>query len=470
MLSIKVAPSIMKGSHRLFFICYRREDRAETGRLYDSLVRKFGEKRVFRDIHGLHVGEKWPEETKRRIAACDAVIVVIGPNWLGTEKYGRRRLDDPNDPVRREIEEALASGVRLVPVLVEGAAMPEPQLLPPTLQDLVRFHAQELTDTHYSQDVARLIRDLQGIRVKPVWVCGAVLTLVVVLTFSALWLFRKPYISEARGLFHRGAYEEAIKTLNLGSAGDQENKEAQDLRSQTVEVLKSLRDYELGIKWGEYTRARDALVRAEALNQSDPNTASRRARLDAIFSPAFQDEFLGGLDFWNAPKAWRADRGRLIVQGPGLGVLKGKYYEDFTATFNISFLSPRGAVWILRATGNLSHYYIFQLTGAAGKPPNSFSCLKCINGKKETVSGPVLVGADLSKKDDQYNITVKAEGDKIEHQIELVSEPLEGPRSLGQMIDATFPGGTIGFGTMDDEEFSVRAFKVVPLRKSPSSD
>jgi hypothetical protein len=65
---------------------------------------------------------------------------------------------------------------------------------------------------------------------------------------------------------------------------------------------------------------------------------------------------------------------------------------------------------------------------------------------------------------------VKAASDRVEHFIELVSEPAEEPRLLGRINDGAFPGGTIGFGVSDGEEFIVRAFKVLPLRKPPAQN
>jgi hypothetical protein len=59
------------------------------------------------------------------VAVCQVLLAVIGPTWLTvTDERGRRRLDDPDDIVRLEIEAALAREVRVIPILVEGAVMP----------------------------------------------------------------------------------------------------------------------------------------------------------------------------------------------------------------------------------------------------------------------------------------------------------------------------------------------------------
>jgi hypothetical protein len=58
------------------------------------------------------------------------LIAIIGPNWLGTQDDGPRRLDDPDDWVRLEVEAAISRGIRVIPVLVDGARMPVETELP----------------------------------------------------------------------------------------------------------------------------------------------------------------------------------------------------------------------------------------------------------------------------------------------------------------------------------------------------
>ena len=114
------------------FISYRRDDsQAWAGRLYDALRRTFGPSRVFRDIDTLEAGADYAEAIEQWLAKSDVVLVVIGPRWLtATDPNGRRRLDDPDDLTRLEVAAALRRGIRVVPVLVGGAAMPSGEELP----------------------------------------------------------------------------------------------------------------------------------------------------------------------------------------------------------------------------------------------------------------------------------------------------------------------------------------------------
>ena len=107
------------------FISYRREDAAGyAGRLRESLERKLGSARVFRDVDTLRPGQDFVQAIEARLADCAVMLAVIGREWATAKDLaGSRRLDEPFDFVRIEIAAALARpNVLVVPVLVEGAA------------------------------------------------------------------------------------------------------------------------------------------------------------------------------------------------------------------------------------------------------------------------------------------------------------------------------------------------------------
>ena len=108
------------------FISYRRTDSpAHTGRLKDRLAAHFRE-RVFQDVDSIAPGVEWDEEIARNLSQSGACIVIVGPGWLNAEDgAGNRRLDDHNDIVRQEIAVVLKREMRVFPVLVGGARMPE---------------------------------------------------------------------------------------------------------------------------------------------------------------------------------------------------------------------------------------------------------------------------------------------------------------------------------------------------------
>src|ERR1051325_2035694 len=140
------------------FISYRRTDApGHAGRLYDRLVDRLGEASVFKDLDSMEPGADFVEIIEETIARCDALIAVIGRDWLAPARDGSRRLDDPEDWVRLEIANALARRIRVVPVLVEGASMPSAAELPEDLQALARRHAVELSESAWHAQVGQLI-------------------------------------------------------------------------------------------------------------------------------------------------------------------------------------------------------------------------------------------------------------------------------------------------------------------------
>jgi TIR domain/HEAT repeats len=141
------------------FISYRRQDSAAScGRLYDRLVADLGVDRVFRDIDSIAPGALFADRLRLSVAECDAFIVLIGPSWLGAaDREGRRRLDDPADYVRLEIEAALEGGKPVFPVLVEGARMPRASELPPSVAQITASNAIEISDRHFSADTRNLL-------------------------------------------------------------------------------------------------------------------------------------------------------------------------------------------------------------------------------------------------------------------------------------------------------------------------
>ena len=102
-------------------------------------------------------GRDFVEVLTERVRRCDALIAVIGRNWVASaDKDNRRRIDDPDDFVRIEIEAALKREVRVIPVLVDGAPMPKANDLPESLRKLARRQRIEISHTSFDADVERL--------------------------------------------------------------------------------------------------------------------------------------------------------------------------------------------------------------------------------------------------------------------------------------------------------------------------
>lgn len=110
------------------------------------------------DVDDIRPGEDFTRVIETHVAQSRVLLALIGDEWLSAASQdGRRRIDDPQDFVRREICAALQAGLRVIPVLVAGAKMPGEADLPAELRRLSRCQALELSDSRFDLDSARLI-------------------------------------------------------------------------------------------------------------------------------------------------------------------------------------------------------------------------------------------------------------------------------------------------------------------------
>ena len=97
-------------------------------------------------------------------AQADVLRAVIGENWLeAADESGQRRLDNPEDFVRIEIELALSQKKRVIPALVNDAKMPRSTELPEGLKPFARCNAVRLTHERFRADTQSLIKALEKV-------------------------------------------------------------------------------------------------------------------------------------------------------------------------------------------------------------------------------------------------------------------------------------------------------------------
>jgi hypothetical protein len=143
-------------------ICYRRADTGGwAGRIFDHLETAFGRAKVFLDAESIAGGVDFGKATIEAVGKSRIVLAVIGTGWLDAETAGVRRLGNPKDLVRREIETALEAKKRIVPVLVDGASMPVKGQLPRNLQPLAERAGVEVSLVRFRNDVRALIDSLR---------------------------------------------------------------------------------------------------------------------------------------------------------------------------------------------------------------------------------------------------------------------------------------------------------------------
>jgi len=261
------------------FISYRRDDAAgDAGRLADHLNRRFGEGQVFLDIDAIDPGVDFVRALQSSLRETAAVLVVIGQRWTSAaDSAGARRLDNAKDFVRLEVEESLARDIPVIPVLVQGAAMPKPEDLPSSMASLTTRQAVTLDYAEFHDDANRLCDHLEKMiglkRVSPLsatkrWLPVVVLP-VLALGLAGYFATRTPGRIETGtstgGSAATKAVEAPVKTTESedlhGAEGLVATAEAQRHRNQYDEALATL------------ARARDLAPSSDAVRKAQEDVA-----------------------------------------------------------------------------------------------------------------------------------------------------------------------------------------------------
>ena len=146
------------------FVSYRRSDSADiAGRIYDRLIGKFGKEPVFKDVDSIPLGFDFKEYLDQKVGECDVLLAIIGDGWLNaSDETGKKRLEDPADFVRIDIQSALKWNIPVIPLLVRGAHMPAEENLPSGLRKLVYRNGIPIrSDPDFHRDMDRLISALE---------------------------------------------------------------------------------------------------------------------------------------------------------------------------------------------------------------------------------------------------------------------------------------------------------------------
>jgi hypothetical protein len=154
------------------FISYRRSDsEAHAGRIAERLMTVFGAESVFFDTESIQAGEVFPTRIQVELSKARVALVLIGGTWLtAADQFGRRRIDDPDDWVRREIELALARpGLDIVPIVLDGAnEMPPVAAFPDSIAGIAKHNALRVKSRTFSSDMRGLVDWLVALNLAPV--------------------------------------------------------------------------------------------------------------------------------------------------------------------------------------------------------------------------------------------------------------------------------------------------------------
>ncbi|MFE3412855.1 toll/interleukin-1 receptor domain-containing protein [Streptomyces mirabilis] len=136
------------------FINYRTGDGNDIAALIDNeLANRFGKDRAFRASRSIPPGSTYPDALLTNVRRSALVLAVIGADWLNFQS----RLRNPEDWVRKEIEEAFKCGVPVVPVLAGRATERlRKEKLPEALARLAELQSVRLDTQSAEADLKRL--------------------------------------------------------------------------------------------------------------------------------------------------------------------------------------------------------------------------------------------------------------------------------------------------------------------------
>jgi hypothetical protein len=209
------------------FINYRRDDApGVAGRLFDYLALKFPRRSLFMDVDAMKPGMDFAQQLDTQVSQCQVLLAVIGPHWLDAkDKAGQRRLDAEKDYVRVELASALKRAIPVIPILVDGAAMPPEDSLSDDLKPLTRRHALELRHSRFNADADAIMHALESAvpRHSLAWLpIGAAVAVAAIALVAVLW----PKIAAK---LHPGAAPPAVVAANPSVA----NPSVQSLPAQS---------------------------------------------------------------------------------------------------------------------------------------------------------------------------------------------------------------------------------------------
>jgi hypothetical protein len=182
------------------FISYRRDDTSSSSdRLYENLIAAFGEENVFKDVYSIGGGDHILETIQQKISTCNVFLVVIGKRWMAKNANGELRLSEADDWVKLEIATALDQGKFVIPILVEGATMPEKEELPAVLQSVPNINAFIISQSHYRLDIKALIKHIKEKLEYPKPLSPLLrFSLIILLGIIAAFIFNKVYFNKFR--------------------------------------------------------------------------------------------------------------------------------------------------------------------------------------------------------------------------------------------------------------------------------
>ena len=175
------------------FISYRHDDSEYiVGRIYEDLCTAYGKKNIFKDVDSIPLGVDFRNVISEVVHSCDILIALIGEKWNTiADDFGDPRINDPDDYVRIEIEEALLRNIPVIPILTSKAELPKENELPDSLKELAYRNAIRIRpDPDYKTDIVRLKNNIDKTYKKQVnFIPYLAILAIIVISGSLYYMF-----------------------------------------------------------------------------------------------------------------------------------------------------------------------------------------------------------------------------------------------------------------------------------------
>jgi hypothetical protein len=168
------------------------------------------------------------------------------------------------------------------------------------------------------------------------------------------------------------------------------------------------------------------------------------------------------------PSGWRIDKpGSVLVEGDSVGLVSIRsrkpgrdfnIYSDFLLKMNVTFVNGKGAAWVVRAL-DASNYYLFELKISGVSNDNALCFYVCQEGVCKNYAGCRSVPDYLGRKDESFQVQLKASGNKFSHTIVSKSNP-RSENLGGEFVDSSFARGGIGLRGFNGSQALFREFYI----------
>jgi hypothetical protein len=151
-----------EGDKGKIFVSYRRNDSKHiTARIVERVEKNFGNGNVFRDVGNVLPGTDYRDHIRTVLLECDILVAVIYFRWKEElDNYVSRHTEENPDWVRFEISFALERKIPVIPLLIDGTAMPTAAELPSEMRNLVYRQAITFDSEDFEVQIQRLIKSL----------------------------------------------------------------------------------------------------------------------------------------------------------------------------------------------------------------------------------------------------------------------------------------------------------------------